>query len=419
MSSPFTSYDLSNGTSPLENAVGSSQLPGLPNVNAQPSAPQQAPTPSRPGPIKQALSLYFKNLMDTFTGQPSEFEQQQIAFKNALTQKKVDAEAAENNARAASLNNRVPITLPNGMTLSLPSADATKLSQQLLKNQGLSERTVNELRGKLASNGLMVDQDENGGINFRQAKPEEMSPLVASQVELRNSETQYAKAKADLLTNPNNPTFQQNERKIKAQLAMAQQRVNIALNGQQRQDAQFQINNGVTPTGAPATIVGSGQVLDENGNAVGKNFQNLNTPTSQTRSAGQQAGAVAEHIPELRDQINKLAAAGKLGSVNGRINEWLNRGYGGDDPDIARFVSTLGLVNTGTMKAHVGARGGIQLLQQFNNKLNTSQEPKALQGSLDAFESFLTTYAKKGAVKTNSVGSKPSTAEDYLKKFHK
>lgn len=128
-------------------------------------------------------------------------------------------------------------------------------------------------------------------------------------------------------------------------------------------------------------------------------YQSLYGPTGATKTAGQAAGAVSSHIPEFKQSVQNLAAKGQLGPVLGRINEFMNRGYGGSDPDIAAFVTTLKLLNSGTVRAHFGARGGQQILASFNNILNTAQTPEAIIGSIDAIDSFLKTYGDVGTLK--------------------
>jgi hypothetical protein len=148
--------------------------------------------------------------------------------------------------------------------------------------------------------------------------------------------------------------------------------------------------------------------------------------TGTTKSQGQAAGAVAGHIPDFEKSIDALAKKGQLGPVMGRLNTYLTQGYGGDDADVAEFVTTAGLIKSGAVRAHFGAHGGAQILDKFDNLLNTAQTPEALKGSLKGIKSFLTTYKATGTnapPKTNipSAGKSGAksvvTAEDMLKKY--
>src|SRR5262249_27482194 len=97
-------------------------------------------------------------------------------------------------------------------------------------------------------------------------------------------------------------------------------------------------------------------------------------PTGTTRSAGQAAAAVSSHIPEIKQEVDQLAARGDLGPVMGRLNTWVAGGYGGNDPLISKFVANMSLVKSGTLRAHFGARGGQQIYDRWDKVLNTAQE---------------------------------------------
>ena len=131
-------------------------------------------------------------------------------------------------------------------------------------------------------------------------------------------------------------------------------------------------------------------------------------PTGATKTQGQAAGAVADHIPDFKSAVQRLDAKGELGPVMGRINTYLTQGYGGNDPDIAEFVTTVGLLQSGAVRAHFGARGGSQILEKFNKYLNTAQTGPALIGSIDAMGKFLNTYKDVGRAKPPQTNIPPS-----------
>lgn len=128
-------------------------------------------------------------------------------------------------------------------------------------------------------------------------------------------------------------------------------------------------------------------------------------PTAATRTAGQAAGAVASHIPEFKTAVDNLARKGELGPLMGRLNEFLTKGYGGNDPDVANFLTTLKLLKSGAVRAHFGARGGAQILQSFDQTLNPAMTPQAIKGSIDAIGTFLNTYGDIGKFQPNRPGA--------------
>lgn len=131
-------------------------------------------------------------------------------------------------------------------------------------------------------------------------------------------------------------------------------------------------------------------------------------PTSAVRTSGLQAAAVSAHIPDIKNEVDQLAARGDLGPVMGRLNTFINSGYGGSDPLVAKFVADMSLVKSGTLKAHFGARGGQQMYDRWDKVLNTSQEPEAIKGALDGFKGWLDKYGDIGKFKPQLPNAPPS-----------
>jgi hypothetical protein len=101
------------------------------------------------------------------------------------------------------------------------------------KAQTAHTKTMGDLRSK----GYKVDE----GGNIAPMSEDEIlaDPTAAQNQQLRQAAIQskqaqaaLAKAHEDAIANPNSPTFQQKERQIQAQLAMAQQRLELARSGQ-------------------------------------------------------------------------------------------------------------------------------------------------------------------------------------------
>jgi hypothetical protein len=165
------------------------------------------------------------------------------------------------------------------------------------------------------------------------------------------------------------------------------------------------------------TTISAGQAIAM-GVPSASSWNTLYGATGSTKSQGQAAGAVAEHIPAFQESVKRLAAKGELGPVMGRLNTYLTSGYGGNDQDVAEFVTTVGLLNSGAVRAHFGAKGGAEILASFDKKLNTAQTPEALIGSTNAIQEFLNTYKTMGSnanTPHTGVGGKKSGGFDFSK----
>lgn len=261
------------------------------------------------------------------------------------------------------------------------------------------------------SKGQILEQGADGQFHARPMTQEEMenNPFVKAAldakqatIEKNKAEKELAHARADEIMNPENPAFKQKTAQIQAQLKMAQQRINISLQGMTRQDRQFGINNyGIDPaTGQspPGTIV-------ENGTPIGKNMVANVKPTSQTRSQSEMAGTILPHIDEMRQLITDMSADGRLGTIAGRWNDFL-AGKIGVGPEFARLRDEANLMASGVSRMHVGARGGDKLLEHFKSLIDTSyQDPDVLNAGLDTIESFANEYYQTG--KVHYVGEGP------------
>jgi hypothetical protein len=108
------------------------------------------------------------------------------------------------------------------------------------KAQTAQTKTLGDLRSK----GYKVDA--SGAVAPMSEDEILADPAAAQNQQLRQAAVQskqaqaaLAKAHEDALMNPNNPTYQQKERQIQAQLAMAQQRLELARSGQALAQARF------------------------------------------------------------------------------------------------------------------------------------------------------------------------------------
>lgn len=126
------------------------------------------------------------------------------------------------------------------------------------------------------------------------------------------------------------------------------------------------------------------------------------TPTSQTRASGEFAQTIIPHISDLKKQIAAADALGYIGPMGGRYADFMTRKVGstGDaDADfmLGKLRTTRDLLATGTMKAHVGNRGGGELLEHFLSDMDTGKQSAAvLQGELDGLLPYMQGYVNAG-----------------------
>jgi hypothetical protein len=100
-----------------------------------------------------------------------------------------------------------------------------------------------------------------------------------------------------------------------------------------------------------------------------------------------------DHISPILEQVNSLDKAGRLGPIMGRWNDFMVGTIGAGDPEYTELRTNIGLLQTGLMMAHVGARGGVKLLEKFTDLVNAQKMDAAtLRGTLKAVEGWLRTY---------------------------
>lgn len=109
-----------------------------------------------------------------------------------------------------------------------------------------------------------------------------------------------------------------------------------------------------------------------------------------------------EHYGDFRQAVDDLTKAGLVGPVAGRAADYLTTS-GLDkalmSPDQARafanFKAQTSLIKSNMAMVHGGARGGgsPEIAKRFDTLMSTHQSPEGLKGALDAFETWLKTYA--------------------------
>lgn len=84
------------------------------------------------------------------------------------------------------------------------------------------------------------------------------------------------------------------------------------------------------------------------------------------------AGAPADQMG-IMQLVDKMDAAGKLGPIASRWNDFLTGKIGAGDPDYAALRAKMGLSATKLMQAHVGSRGGAFMLEHFEDLANAGK----------------------------------------------
>jgi hypothetical protein len=135
----------------------------------------------------------------------------------------------------------------------------------------------------------------------------------------------------------------------------------------------------------------------------------VNRLTASTRQLGETADSIVPKIDQTIKKLDNPKFVANLGPAMGRWNEFLTGKYGSNDPELAQLRATLGLLQTGVMRAHVGARGGEGLLDKFEGLIDGKKMDAAtLKGSLTGIREFLQGYRDK--IHPNATGSETATS---------
>jgi hypothetical protein len=155
--------------------------------------------------------------------------------------------------------------------------------------------------------------------------------------------------------------------------------------------------------------------FDSEGNQVltsGTNAQQLGL--SETRDVGQ---AEAEKVTNARSLLpvfnnsnpadrgamqlaQDLDRQGKLGPLASRYQEFMAGTYGKGDPEVEELRTKMGLLATGLMQVHVGARGSAQMLEHFEDMANAKKmDGPTLLSGLNAENNYVT---RKAMIPKNS-----------------
>jgi hypothetical protein len=155
--------------------------------------------------------------------------------------------------------------------------------------------------------------------------------------------------------------------------------------------------------------------FDTDGNQVltnGANAQQLGL--SEARDVGQ---AEAEKVTNARSLLpvfnnpnpadrgaiqlaQDLDRQGKLGPIASRYQEFMAGQFGQGDPEVEELRTKMGLLATGLMQVHVGARGSAQMLEHFEDMANAKKmDGPTLLSGLNAENNYVT---RKAMIPKNS-----------------
>jgi hypothetical protein len=155
--------------------------------------------------------------------------------------------------------------------------------------------------------------------------------------------------------------------------------------------------------------------FDTDGNQVLTNGANASQlGLSEIREVGQ---AEAEKVTNARSLLpvfnnpnpndrgaiqlaRDLDRQGKLGPIASRYQEFMAGTYGKGDPEVEELRTKMGLLATGLMQVHVGARGSAQMLEHFEDMANAKKmDGPTLLSGLNAENNYV---QRKAMIPQNS-----------------
>lgn len=131
--------------------------------------------------------------------------------------------------------------------------------------------------------------------------------------------------------------------------------------------------------------------------------------TAATRGAAEFAQTIAPEIPRIKNMVNALNAAGKLGIVASRWSDFLASKVG-TEPEYVPLRNAVGLLNTALGRVHGGAKGGgsTTMLEHFGEMQNTGKMDAAtLIAALNETGIWIDHYAGMGANRPGAVNMGP------------
>lgn len=227
---------------------------------------------------------------------------------------------------------------------------------------------------------------------------DQLSLPEREKIELQDTMEQLNRARAELLVaqknaqgDPNNPEYQLKLRRVQAMESFAQTRF-------------LQYIRGSYGVGMDGNVL-PGTYVDPNTNQP-LGWQAPGNPTANVKNRGQVAGEVLQHFPSIRQNLEEVSDA-DLGMLSGHFNEWITGKWGNDNPALSRLRTSLNMASTAMMMSHVGASGGIEMMNHFKSMVNLGQSKANLFANLAEMEGWLNTYAAGGT--PNAAAGEPNS----------
>lgn len=135
-----------------------------------------------------------------------------------------------------------------------------------------------------------------------------------------------------------------------------------------------------------------------------------NAATASTKTTAATAEGILKNLPRTRQEIDKVQA--QLGPAAGRWNDFWTGKVGVSNADLNKLRTDLEFINSGVVKAHIGARGSKEVREAFTNLNNSKfQSPENMKAFLDTAEQWMKTYSEAGKRATSSEA--PPAAKSY------
>jgi hypothetical protein len=160
----------------------------------------------------------------------------------------------------------------------------------------------------------------------------------------------------------------------------------------------------------------------------------LSKITSQSRAMAETAKELLPHIDRVRDEAKAIDQMGLMGPIRGRWRDLASgklsaeQMFGSTDKAraVGKFLTDVGLLETGAARAHGGARGGgsPMMLQHMESIMGAgTKDLPTFLGNLDAVSEWMQGYANMVPTNRDAGGATPPppamlglSYEDYLKR---
>jgi len=158
--------------------------------------------------------------------------------------------------------------------------------------------------------------------------------------------------------------------------------------------------------GYQAVEVRPGQTVPE-GTVSPSGLSSLTVPTSATRTMAETAPKVKDLVARITNQVAFQEA--ELGPAASRWAEFMAGKVGAPNPEFTRLRLNMGLLQTLLMRMHVGARGGVQIMEHFKDLVDAGkQSPENLRAALVEIDAYADSVAQAHGVGTTPAPAQPA-----------